>query len=119
MLVTTTEYTVWFKIWPPPRHVYTYDFGSFSKVLRIVGKSLPHPLGVFPKPPNFPKCHIRQTIKKINKFNNQIRNISELRLADSTRIIDESGRPKANYLGRSGGQGPPVSIFILCAFGAP
>ena len=39
------------------------DLGSFLKVLKIVGKSLPHPVGVFCALPNPPKCHIMQNLK--------------------------------------------------------
>jgi hypothetical protein len=40
------------------------DFRSFVEVLRIVGKSPPHPVGVFSMLPNPSKCHIRPKIKK-------------------------------------------------------
>ena len=36
------------------------DFGWVLKVLRIVGKWLPHPVGVFCMLPNPPKCHMLQ-----------------------------------------------------------
>jgi hypothetical protein len=44
------------------------DFLSFFKTLRIVGKSLPHPIGVFSMLPNPSKCHIRPKIKKSHIF---------------------------------------------------
>ena len=36
------------------------EFGSFLKLLRVLDKSLPHPVGVFSMRPNHPKCKIRQ-----------------------------------------------------------
>ena len=36
---------------------------SFLTILRLVGKSLPHPVGVFWVLPNPPKCHIKPKIK--------------------------------------------------------
>jgi hypothetical protein len=50
------------------------DFESFLKVLRIVGKSLPHPVGVFCMLQNPPKCHIIHKSKLFIYVNKSIKN---------------------------------------------
>jgi hypothetical protein len=48
--------TVWVKIRPLEEMFAILDFGSFWKILKMGGKSLPHPVGVFfilPSPPKY------------------------------------------------------------------
>ena len=56
------------------------DDGSCLQIPRIVGKSLPHPVGTSSMLPNPPQCNIRQKIKQMHNFNNKIQNSLELRL---------------------------------------
>ena len=63
-LVKNIFYTVWVQIQWLEKIVYTSRFSVIFKNLRIVGKSLPHPVAVFSMLPNPSKCHIRQQMKK-------------------------------------------------------
>jgi hypothetical protein len=67
-LVKKIGYTVWVQIQWLETIVYTSRFSVILKILRIVGKSLPHPVGVFSMLPNPSKCNIRPQIKKSRIF---------------------------------------------------
>jgi hypothetical protein len=91
------------------RELFTLlDFRSFFKILRIVGKSLPHRVGAFSMLPNPSKCHIRPKInKKITYFNNKIKNPLELRLDAywTTHMQTANKYPTQYHQGLSPGPG--------------